>query len=60
MLEISMLCALKRYYKLQYKSTTKQNAKNSLNEVPHVMGNHHYRGSYSSVEESLGTIKYLI
>jgi len=55
-----MLCALKRYYKLQYKSTTKQNAKNSLNEVPHVMGNHHYRGSYSSVEESLGTIKYLI
>jgi hypothetical protein len=34
--------------------------KDTLHKTPHVMASHHYQGSYRSVEESSGTIKYLI
>lgn len=33
--------------------------KNTFYRTPQVMTNHHYQGTYRSVEECLGTIKYL-
>jgi len=33
--------------------------KNTFHRTPQVMASHHYQGSYRSVEQYLGTIKYL-